>query len=212
MAAMTKADQQLVVTPGLEKPLWLDATMTGRIIGQFRSFTLASSSKILVASLQARGPAAFMAAQSAILALGFGSVSYYIWAMTNSERAREEMRNATWEQWADQAIARSGLLGVFGEAQNILQEMEFTRGFVRLSDEELAGRRASSFLGAAVGASFTKGEQIAGFLQGLDDPTEGTVRQARRLLPWQNIFYLREAFTQVEQATSSTLGLPENRR
>ena len=90
--------------------------------------------------------------------------------------------------------------------------MELSRGFVRISDEELAGRRASSLLGAAAGASYTKGEQVAAFLQGLDDPTEGTVRQARRLLPWQNIFYLREAFTQVEQATSSTLGLPENRR
>lgn len=212
MAAMAREDQRLVITPGLEKPLWLDGSMTGRIIGQFRSFTMAANSKMLVAGLQTRGTQAMYAAQSAAISMALGALSYYIWAMSGPESRREEMRNASMGQWVDQALYRSGVLGAFEEARVIGAEIPLTRPLVTFGNSDLPGRRADSVLEAIAGPTFGKAGDIAQFLQGLDEPTEGTVRTARRLLPWQNIFWLRQAFDLLEQGTSSAFNLPETRR
>lgn len=211
-AAMSREDARLVISPGLEKPLWMDATMLGRVVGQFRSFTFAANTKILVSGLQQRNMAAAYALQGTAFSLALGAVSYYIWAMTSGERARKEMQEAGWETWLDQAIYRSGILGAFSEVQSIGSEIPATRPFVTFGDDELAGRRANSVLGAIAGPTFGKSEDIASLLVGIDDPTEATVAQARKLLPWQNVFYLREALTQVEEGTANLLNLQERRQ
>lgn len=210
-AAMSREDARIVITPGLEKPLWMDASMLGRIVGQFRSFTMAANTKILISGLQSRDMAAVGMLQGTVFSLAMGALSYYIWAVTSGERAIKEMQEADWETWIDQAIYRSGLLGAFSEIQNIGAEIPATAGLVTFGGGDLAGRRANSVLGAVLGPSFGKAENIAQFLVGIDEPTEGTVQQARRLLPYQNVFYLRRALDYIDQETADMFGLPERR-
>jgi len=211
-AALSHEDARMVITPGLERPLWMDASMLGRIVGQFRSFTMAANTKMLISGLQSRDMAALHTLQGAMFSLALGTVSYYLWATTAGGKAKEEMLNATWETWLDQAIYRSGLLGAYSEAQVIGSSIPLTQPYTTFANKALAGRRASSIMGAVAGPSFGKAENIASFIAQLDDPTENTVSQARKLIPYQNVFYLRQALTSVEEGINSVFNIPERRQ
>jgi hypothetical protein len=63
-------------------------------------------------------------------------------------------------------------------------------------------------MGAIGGPSFDLIENAGAVLMGMDDPTAGTARSVRRLLPMQNIFYLRQLYDQIIDAAD----LPESRR
>jgi hypothetical protein len=211
-AALAREDARLVISPGLEKPLWMDEHIVGRVIGQFRSFTMASNTKMLVSGLQQRNMAAFHVLEGATFSLALGMLSYYIWAITNGEKSRKEMREASWETWLDQALYRSGLLGAFSELQALAAEIPATRRFATFADQEVAGRRAESIVGQLLGPSASKIKDIAGVISGIDDPTQSTLNQARKLIPWQNVFYLKEGFRAVTEGTGDLLNLPEKRQ
>jgi hypothetical protein len=49
-------------------------------------------------------------------------------------------------------------------------------------------------------------------ISGIDDPTQSTLNQARKLIPWQNVFYLKEGFRAVTEGTGDLLNLPEKRQ
>jgi len=211
-AAMSREDARLVITPGLEKPLWMDASMLGRLVGQFRSFTMAANTKMLVAGLQTRDTALLQTMQGAIFSLALGAVSYYTWATFRGGKDFEDMKNASWQEWMDQALYRSGLLGVLSEVQNIGQEIPAVRDYVTFADAPVAGRRSDSLVGALFGPTFGTTKTVASVIQGINDPTQGTVNQARKLVPWQNVFYLRRGFDAVAEGVGSMFNLPEDRR
>lgn len=211
-AAMQREDHRIVITPGVERPLAQDANIVGRIVFQFRSFTMAANTKMLISGLQQRNMALFHALQGTVFSLALGTLSYYLWAMTAGERAREEMLNAGWEEWLDQAIYRSGILGAFSEAQVVGASIPATRPFTTFADSDIAGRRATNVMGAVLGPSFGKAQDISQFLVGLDDPTQGTLNQARKLIPYQNVFYLRQALDMVTEGLGEMMNLPERRQ
>jgi hypothetical protein len=210
-AAMMRESDNTIIRPGLERALYSDANILGRLLFQFRSFTMAANSKMLMSGLQQRDMALYHVVQGTTFSLALGALSYYTWAMTAGERQREEMRNASWQLWMDQALYRSGILGIFSEAQSIGSNIPATRPFTTLSSEQLPGRRASSVMGAVFGPTFGKIEDIAGVLVGMDQPTEGTLNTARKLVPYQNVFYLRQGYDAVVQGLAANLGLPERR-
>ena len=51
-AALADYVDSTIVTPGLERPLWMDGNMLGRIVGQFRTFSMSSTQKIMLAAAQ----------------------------------------------------------------------------------------------------------------------------------------------------------------
>ena len=210
-AAMKRESDRIIIRPGLERALWSDGSILGRMLFQFRSFTMAANSKMLMSGLQQRDMALFNIVQGTMFSLALGATSYYIWAMTAGERQREEMRNASWQHWMDQALYRSGLLGIFSEAQAIGSSIPATRPFTTFANDDLPGRRASSIMGAILGPSFGKIEDIAGVLAGIDEPTQGTLNTARKLLPYQNVFYLRQGLDAVQEGAGTWIGLPERR-
>ena len=105
-----------IVTPGLERPLWMDKSPMLRVVAQFRSFAFASNTKMMVAGLQQHDMALL---NGIALSLAMGSFGYYLWATSVGGNAQEEMLKFDMDKWADEAITRSGLLGVFGEAHRI---------------------------------------------------------------------------------------------
>ena len=206
-AAMAREDARLVVTPGAEKSLWLDGSMGGRILGQFHSFVNSSHSKILLSGLQSRDMAAFRTAQGAVFSLALGSLSYYIWAMTNGEKSRTEMQNASAADWIDQSLARSGILGALSDVQTLMQRIPLTSPFSSFGavfdgNTKIQGKGANNMADQILGSSFSSFETILQIVAGMGDPTQGTVHQVRKLLPWQNVFYLKEVFNAVEQGVA----------
>ena len=211
-AAMQRESNNIVIQPGLERMNWADQHPIGSIIFQFRSFTMGAHSKMLLSGLQQRDMAAFHALQGVTMSLALGALSYYIWARSTSDRATEEMQNASWETWLDQAIYRSGLTGLFAEVQSIGSKIPATADLVTFEGSSIAGRRPNSIMGAIAGPTYGTAETIASVLAGMDEPTQGTLSQARKLIPYQNVFYLRRALNIVEEGLGEALNIPESRR
>lgn len=194
-AAITREVNTSIVTPGVEKPLLADQSMTGRMLYQFKSFALASTGKMLGAGLQQRD-AAFL--NGVIFSLALGAGSYYLWAMATGGKAKTEMLSAGPGKWADEAIARSGLTGILGEVQRIAERIPATQPYATFSGTRSARRGGDNITEALLGPSFDLLQTSAQVVGGIHDPTTTTVHQLRTLVPGQNISYIRQLFDQIE--------------
>lgn len=205
-AAIRQANDNTIITPGLEVPLMANASMAMRLLFQFKSFALSSHTKVLMAGLQQKD----MALLNGIgLSLALGAFSYYTWAVTVGGDAYDEMQNAGLDKWFDEAWARAGLTGAFSEVQRIAERLPLTAPYANLSGDRTTNRAGSSLVEAVLGPSFDTLTTAAGVLTGIDDPTQATVRQFFDLLPLNNVFYLRKLFELVEEELAADL--PERR-
>lgn len=206
-AAVLRETDDVIVTPGVERPRWMDANVPARLLSQFRSFGMSSTTKITMASLQQRDGAVV---QALVVRLALGALSYYLYAKAVGGDTETEMLNAPLSKWADEAIARSGTIGVFDELQRILQRIPATAPYASFSGRRSSRREGGNLLEALAGPSldllFEKG---AGVLMGLDSPTKQTAHLFRQMLPFQNLFYLRRVFDLIEAAAARNL--PERR-
>lgn len=208
LGAIKIETDRVIVTPGQEKPL-MTSTELGRVFFQFKSFALASTQRTLVAGLQQRDAAVI---NGAMLALSLGALTYYV----KETAAGRDIASLTDdpEVWAAEAFDRSGLAGWFMEANNIAEKA--TRGTVGLS--ALTGKQLSRYAsrnaaGALLGPTFGA---TADFLQATGNLAAGDFRASdtravRRLLPYQNLFYVRQLLDEVEGAVNSAFGIPERK-
>jgi len=210
-AAVVKETRDTIVTPGVERPLIVDETLLGKIVFQFRSFALSSTTKTILAGAQQLRQGDMAIVNGTILSLALGALSYYIWAVSVGGEAYEEMLNAPLEKWADEAIDRSGILGVFGEGLRIGERIPGVQRFVRFSDQRTTRGGGEDLLGTIAGPTFDFVDKLTDIAVSIDDPTMSTLHKVRLLLPYQNLFYLRQLWDQIEQSTGEALGLPERR-
>ena len=200
-AALARVVDNTIVTPGLERPLWMDGSLTGKIIGQFRSFAVTSTYTTTMAGMQA--PNARFATGTAV-SLGLGALSYYLWGLASGNDTTKD----GWDKWADEMVDRSGLIGVFGEARNIGSTIPFLNDYVMFSGEQTTRRGGTGFAGALLGPSIDLANSVGGLLSGLDDPTQGTARYAQKILPYQNLWWARQL---VFDRLVEVLNLPQER-
>lgn len=205
-AAIRQANNNTIITPGLEIPLVANSSMAMRLLFQFKSFALASHTKSLMAGLQQKD----MAIVNGMLSsLALGALSYYIWAQTVGGDAVKEMQEADLDRWLDEMIARAGFTGAFAEVQRIAERIPLTAPYANFSGERTTRRAGSSLVEALLGPSFDTANTTANVLAGIDDPTQATVRQFFDLLPFNNVFYLRQLFQMLEEGVGAEL--PERR-
>lgn len=204
-----------IITPGVERPLIADASLAHKMIFQFRSFGLSSTTKTLMAGLQQRD-AAFMT--GTLVSLALGSLSYYLWAVAVGGKSYQEMLNASPSRWADEAISRSGNLAVLGEVQRFAENIPAVSqtplryAFGKFSESQSTRRSGGDLYDAMFGPSFDLGIKAGGVLMDLDEPTQSTAHKLRQMTPYQNLFLLRRAFDAAEQGASDVFGLPERRQ
>lgn len=221
-AALAGEIDDTIITPGVERPLWVDKTTTGRLVAQFRSFALSSTTKTLMAGLQERD-AAFVV--GSMVSLSLGALSYYLWAVATGGNAYEEMINAGIGKWADESIDRSGILGVISEGQRFAEKLPLimqtnipgteipTRVFAgRFSESGSSRAEGQELIGLTAGPSFDLGDKVFRIATGIDDPTKSTLHQARLMMPYQNLFYFRQILDYIEAASADAMGLPERRQ
>ena len=205
-AALAREINNTIITPGVEKPLIADANMLGRMLYQFKSFGMSSTPKMLMAGLQQRD-AAVLSGSMASLALG--ALSYYLWAVATGGKAYEEMAKGNLDKWADEAISRAGLLAGASEVQRIAQNIPLIADYASFSGTRQTRRPGDNLVEALLGPSFDFAQNSLGTIAQLHEPTQGTLRQFVRLLPYQNALGLREAIEAVEAAAGAYL--PERR-
>jgi hypothetical protein len=197
-AAIVKETDATVITPGQEKPLWM-STEWGSVVGQFRSFTMSAMSRVTAAGLQRRDAATL---QGLIMMTSLGMLSYYL-------KVRDE--DIAWDNpavWVKEGVDRSGALGWIFEANNIIEK---TTGY---GVGDLTGTGGSSrfagrgTLSAILGPSVGIPEDLAAFFTrlGHGELSGSDVHRIRKMLPLQNVFWLRYLIDQAENPASRAIG------
>lgn len=203
-AALAREVDNVIITPGVERPNWMTASTVGRMVGQFKSFAFSSTTRTLMAGLQQRDMA-FV--NGVAISLALGALSYYLYAVGRGGDRYEEMMKAGPDKWADEAIARSGVLAVFGLGQDLLSRIPATSGGATFSGGYTTRRGGDDLIEALLGPSFDFAGQGLNILTGIDDPTQSTVHSARLLSPYQNVTLLSRLFDSIEKSVP----VPERR-
>lgn len=209
-AALAKNIDDNILTPNLERPLFADGNMFGRLVFQFRSFTFSSVQKIQIAAMQdlRLGHTAPIVAGS-IISLALGAMSYYTWAAGRGGQSWEDAKNADLAKVADEAISRSGLLGVLSEVQRMADTVPGVPSLT-LSGKTL---ETSPFRGATqniAGPTYGLIESAIGpnsILMTAHDPNSNTIKKVRQLMPYNNIPVLSQGFTMAERGAANLLGV-----
>jgi hypothetical protein len=200
-AAVVREVDRIIVTPGQDRPLWM-STELGKTIGQFRSFYISSMQKTFMAGLQQRDAATL---QGVVLSLGLGAVAYYL-KQTVADRPVSDKPSV----WAVEALDKSGLTGWLMDANAMLEKASRGKvGASMLTGEPVSRFASRNVVGSVIGPSAdavtdifsTTGSIFAG------DTTKQDLRNARSLIPLQNLFWLRSTLNAVEEATGDALGL-----
>ncbi|OAZ08044.1 hypothetical protein TH4_18475 [Thalassospira tepidiphila MCCC 1A03514] len=201
-AMIVKDVDRTIVTPGQDKPLWM-STELGAVIGQFKSFSIASTQRVFLAGLQQRD-AAFLSGMS--MMVGLGMLSYYLKAKAAGYEPTDNPGT-----WIAEGVDRSGSLGWFFEVNNLAEKL--TRGRVgvsALTGGPIMSRYASrNVIGALIGptsGAISDAAQAIGAMSA-GDWRESDTSAMRRLLPYQNLFYMRWLLDEAERGINNQLGV-----
>ena len=203
LAAIQTEANRSVVTPkkgGL--PLMM-GTEVGKTVFQFKSFVIAQNTNMLIPALQ---NSKFNFIQGAALVTSLGMLSTILKDITAGREIEYEPADLIL-----QGVDRSGLFSILMEANNIIGK---ATGNV-VSIQNALGLRPPSrfatrnFLGALAGPTAGTIEDIGRVGAGiaLEGTTKGDVRAFRKLIPYQNLFYIRKLFNEAEEGLNEVLGV-----
>jgi hypothetical protein len=198
-AALIKEVDSTIVQPGIgDRPLWMSTTLGG-VLGQFRSFSMASTQRVALAGLQ-QHDAAFL--NGTMLSIGLGMLSYKIQSQLAGRETAGVDSPVGVSRWIGEGVDRSGIIGSMSDVMAI-----GARTFgVGWSGSRYSGRGdVDLFLGPSSGLIRDAFTVTAAMRDGR--LSEGEMKAARRLVPFQNLFYTRWLFDQAEKGLST--GLPQ---
>ena len=162
-----------VITPKLaDTPLWM-STQFGGLIGQFKKFSMSMTQRLLIRGLQEKD-ASFLGSIVMMMALG---------AMVDQLRSKAfdvDYSQKTFKNKIYGAFERSGAGGIFMDGTNI-------------------AHRASQgqFINSLGGPTGSQIDKIFNILS--SDDSSVTAQNVRRLIPYQNIWYMDSLFDRMEQ-------------
>lgn len=199
--AMTRESRNTVITPGAgQRPLWMSSE-AGKMIGQFKSFSMASSQSVLMAGLQRRDAATVNG-----LALSVG-VGMLVYAIKSAEAGRETSDDP--RKWIAEGIDRSGVTGWFFDVNNVVEKA--TRGRVGVSSVtggQMMSRYASrNVVGALLGPTFGQASDIVQITGSAfaGDWKESDTRAGGRLMPYRNLIGFRHVADKLENLLNEAL-------
>lgn len=204
-AALQREVDIAVVTPGAERPLWMSQPIWA-LLGQYKGFVAATHERTLLAQLQQMDARTL---QGVMGAIGMGMISYRLYTAVSGQKVSERPQD-----WVKEGISRSGMMGWLDEANAI--SAKATRGMgdvyrVIGADRPLSKYASRSILSSFLGPAASKIEgtaQVTGAVAGQDWSASNT-SQVRRMIPFQNLFYLRNLLNEAESGVNSALGVPE---
>ena len=193
--AVLKDVDRTILTPGVgEKPLWTSSE-GGKLIFQFKTFAAVAHHKALVSGLQYRDAAeltGFLISVAASVAV-YGLKNY----IADMEVSDDPKKIIT------EAMDRSGAFGYLWDINNISSKI--TRGTLSFEnliglDEPMSRYASRNAVGALLGPSFgtatdaltLSGSAFSG------EFTKKDLHLVRKMLPFQNLFYIRKQLNALE--------------
>jgi hypothetical protein len=194
MNAIFRESETQIVSPGaLDRPSWAD-NEAGRSILQFKSFSLAANNQVTLRLLDRAktDKAEIPEAVNILVQQTLGGMVVTASKMILAGKAAE-FEDMTMAEWVMNGIDRGGVVPMYTEGFNMVDMM--TNNYLT----SLAGsppmrrydrRNPLSVLGPTMG---TVGDMMA-MSQAFSDGSwsESDARLMRRLIPYNNLFYLRQ--------------------
>jgi len=199
-ALNTDIERTIVSLGAGDIPLFMN-TEVGKTIGQFKSFAFASTQQVLIARLQQKDMAAL---SGFISAISLGMLVYYLKTIGAGKELSQDPN-----KWIIEGIDRSGYLGILMEVNNISEKVTGGKvGVNALIDGEVMSRYASrnitsTLIGPTAGQVSDATSISAAIFKG--EITEADVKDFRQFLPYQNLFYLRSVFDEMEDSLKETI-------
>lgn len=208
-AALVRDVDRTIITPGQDRPLWMSSEI-GRLVGQFKSFAISAMQRVVIAGLQQRDMATL---SGAAMMTALGGLSGILKAKAAGQPGHTEWsdpkKNA---QFLVEAIDRAGLTGWLMDVNSMTEKM--TRGAVGLSAitgkpvSRYAQRNIASTLFGPTAGTIQDFARVAGAAAS-GEWNQSDSRIARRLVPYNNIFYARDMFDRAEAGINDFLGVPK---
>lgn len=206
-SAVNREVDNVIVTPGVaDKPLWA-SSQTGQVIAQFQSFAMASVQRTMVAGLQQRDMAAL---NGVLLAMGLGMLTYYFKSELNGQEPSDKPG-----VWLSEAFDNTG---IGGWLMNVDHSLEKITGD-RIGLSALTGQPARRYinvnkLGAIFGPAVGRASDLIDVFDAMSGGgmTQSDVRKIRRMIPMQNVFYLKWLFDRMESGVNEAFGIPARKQ
>lgn len=199
-AAVRKESDRVILIPGQEKPLFMSTEM-GKTVGQFRSFILSATQRVFIAALQNQDHNAVGGLASLV---GMGMFTYYLKQSIAGRAVSDDPA-----VWVIEGIDRSGAIGVIGEITNTIEKISGNSlglrpllGIDAPASKQVSRTVSESLLGPTFGSLLSTTVAATNAITSEDEMTEADVRTLRRLIPLQNLFYIRKGLDEVQKATS----------
>ena len=136
--------------------------------------------------------------------VGLGYLAYELKCILKNEKADRSSNNIV-----KQGIDRSGILGLMGEANGTLENLSGGKaGFSALLGTEINQRfQSRSALAGFAGPSWSTGENIVTIANGISTAQydDAQITAIRRMIPYQNLFYLAPAFNYAEEKAKKSI-------
>ena len=198
-SALGKDVNITIVTPSKgDVPLWFNEEWGGVIV-QFKKFAMGATQRMLLRGMQERDMN-FLGGIVMLMAAG---------AIVDATRTKAFNRDYSKKKWGEKvvnAFDRSGLGGVFSDMNNILERMTNNKIGLRpvLGAKRPYGSYTQKNIMSGFGVLGPTSSQIGTISDIMWDWGTGkhnhyTARNVRRLIPFQNVWYLDSLFDQVEK-------------
>tara|TARA_R100001530_G_scaffold134241_2_gene108746 strand:- start:508 stop:4080 length:3573 start_codon:yes stop_codon:yes gene_type:complete len=196
-AALNKDINVTIVTPGLgDTPKWM-STELGSTFAQFKKFAMASTQRMLMRGMQ-EGDLNFMF--SVMLLMGSGML---IDATYHKVRFNRDYSKLSLTEKLLNAFDRSGLAGIYTDVNKAIETLSDNRIGISplLGDQKPYGSSGRWKAGTIGGPT---GGQIYNIFDIIYDVTGNkynhhTAKNVRRLIPFQNIWYLDWLFDDIQK-------------
>lgn len=199
-AAVRKESDRVILIPGQEKPLFMSTEM-GKTVGQFRSFILSATQRVFIAALQNQDHNAVGGLASLV---GMGMFTYYVKQKIAGRDVSDDPA-----VWVTEGIDRSGAIGVIGEITNTIEKISGNSlglrpllGIDAPASKQVSRTVSESLLGPTFGSLLSTTVAATNAITSEGEMTESDIRTLRRLIPLQNLFYIRHGLDEVQKASN----------
>lgn len=207
-AAVLREVEIGVLTPGQEKPLFLSSPIVS-MLGQFKTFIASATTRILLANMQRRDATTL---SGLIASVSLGMMSYAAYTVAKGGALHDRPQD-----WIKEGIDKSGVIGWFGEVNNMAAKATGGRADIyRLigADKPVSRYVSRGLLGNLLGPTFGIAERATGLIYAASNGewSESDTTKLRQLTPFQNLFYIRRLFDEVEKGTNNFFGVEPKRQ
>ncbi len=203
-AAVTKATDSIIVTPGVATtPLWMSRQGIN-LMGQFKSFAFSSVQKTMIPMLQDFDG---KAVQAMTVMVGLGTLTAAIKRTVSGQPIPDT------STLMEEGVDRSGILAWTMDANNIMEKVTGGNlGISKILGSQPMSRyaqrgRVESVLGpsaALLSDVMTISSDLAS-----GDPRKSTTHRIRKMIPFQTLMGVRQTLDLLEEEVNNSLGITQ---